>query len=261
MQNNVKNTYTQEDIENALRQIGLVKGDHIFTHSNVGFFGILEGAETENDYYRIFKAAIFNVIGSEGTMIMPTFTYSYCWKKFYNKKTSPSECGLLPEMMRLDPEAFRSDDANFSIVAIGNLAEYFIRNPPINSFGPDSFWERFLMKNGKIVNFNFDSASTFFHYVERVLKVPYRWDKKFPGISIIDGKEVKGEYYHFVYDLEKPNHVPEFTKFHKRAEELGYVKKVNLGRGQIISITARDTFDLIKKELKTNPSFLIVGPL
>jgi aminoglycoside 3-N-acetyltransferase len=192
---------------------------------------------------------------------MPTFTYSFCWNKVYDKKASISECGLLAELMWNDHEAIRSDDANFSIVAIGALAEYFTEYSPKHSFGPDSFWERFLEKKGKFVNLNFDAASTFIHYVEKKIQVPYRYDKKFTGISIIDGKEVEREFVHYVYDLEKPNHEPAFAKFHKRAEELGLVKKVNLGRGQIVSITAQETYDLIEKELKTNPSFLIVGQL
>ncbi len=261
MRNKVKNLYNQEDIENALRKLGLTKGDLIFSHSNVGFFGILEGAETEEDYFNIYKTAIINVIGFDGTFIMPTFTYSYFRNKIYDKNTSISECGLLTEIMRKRSKAIRSEDANFSIAAIGHLAEYLTKNPPEHSFGPDSFWERFLKQNGKFVNFNLDSASTFIHYVEKVIQVPYRYDKKFPGISILDGKEVERAFYHYVYDLDKPNHQPDFPKFHKRADELGLVKKTNLGRGQIVSITARDTFDLIEKELKINPSFLIVGPL
>ena len=257
----MQNKYNQKDIENALKEIGINKGDHIFSHSNVGFFGILEGAETEEDYYKIFKTAFLNVIGTEGTIIMPTFTYSFCWNKVYDKNASISDCGLLAELMWKDPEAIRSDDANFSIVALGALAEYFTQNPPKHSFGPNSFWERFLEKNGIFVNLNFDAASTFIHYAEKKIQVPYRYDKKFKGISIIDRKEIEGEFYHYVYDHEKLNHKPAFAKFHKRADELGLVKKVNLGRGQIVSITAKETYDLIEKELKTNPSFLIVGLL
>jgi len=40
---------------------------------------------------------------------------------------------------------------------------------------------------------------------------------------------------------------------------LGLAKTANLGRGQIVLISAKDTFELIKKEIKKNPSFLVKG--
>jgi aminoglycoside 3-N-acetyltransferase len=249
--------YTFNDLKNALQELELKEGDNLFIHSNVGFFGVLQNANSAEDYYNIFKTAIFDVISKQGTLVMPTFTYSFCWNQVYDKNVSPSLCGLLAEQMRMDPEAIRSEDANFSIIAIGKLAEEFTQDPPEYSFGPNSFWEKFLNNDGIFVNFNFDAGSTFIHYVERTLQVPYRWDKPFPGTSIINGEPREGLFYHYVYDLENPDHEPNFPKFHKKAVEEGLVKKVNLGRGQIISITSRDTFNLIRKVIKKDPSFLI----
>src|SRR3989338_10957632 len=233
--------YSKKDIVRALLEIGITKGDNIFTHSNIGFFGRLEGAKSQEDYYRIFKEAIFEVIGSRkdgsgdrgsagGTLVLPTFSYSFCKKQPYDKKSTPSVCGLFSEMVRKDQEAIRSDDANFSIAAIGKNAELFTRNAPEHSFGPDSFWDRFLHAGGKICNFNFDAGSTLIHYVEKKITVPYRYDKGFPGKAIEGGKETDKIFYHYVYDLAKQNNEADFTKFDKKAKELGLAKVVKLGK-------------------------------
>ena len=249
--------YTKEDIINSLNEVGLKKGDNIFTHSNLGFFGKLRDAESSMDYCSIFKEAILSVIGSSGTLVVPTFSYSYCNNQIYDPKNTPSVCGIFSEFIRKEQYSKRSLDANFSITSIGSKAEYFTENCSSHSFGKNSFWERFLLENGKFCNFNFDSGSTFFHYVEKILNVPYRFDKNFSGTSIINKNEIKNSFIHFVYDKSIPSHEPNFEKFHKKAIELKLVKTSNLGKGQIVCISAQNTLELIKIKIKSNPNFLI----
>lgn len=253
--------YAKQNIIEALKSLGLKQGDSLFCHNNIGFFGRLEDAKSSKDYYEIFKSTIFEVIGDEGTLVCPTFSYTFCKQQDFDVKNTPGVCGAFSEMMREDKDAFRSEDANFSIVAIGKNAKYFTENSPEYSFGENCFWERYLKVDGIFCNFNFDSGSTFIHYVEKRLNVLYRWDKGFDGIVINGGKKEKRTFYHFVCDLENENHSPDFTKFDKKAKELGLAKTTNLGKGQILKISAKDTFNLIEKELKTTPNFLIKGSL
>ncbi len=254
-----KSEYTKTDIIAALRQLGLQEGSHIFIHSNVGFFGKLTGANTPEEVYSNFKKAIREVIGKTGTVIYPTFSYSFCKGQDFDPSMTESTCGILSEVARQDADSIRSHDANFSIAAQGELAVYFTENPPKNSFGDNCFWERFLEKDGIFVNFNFDSGSTFVHYAERKLNVPYRWDKPFTGNLLVNAHAQESTFYHYVRDLDKPEHAPIFTKLDAAAKAQELNKTVNLGRGQIVCITAKDTFDLIQKEIKNQPDFLIAG--
>jgi len=253
------NDYSKEDIIQALIHVGITENDSIFIHSNIGFFGRLKDGTDKNSFYQIFKEAIFNVIGEGGTLVVPVFTYSYCWNKIFNKEETPGICGIFSEMIRLDSESLRSDDANFSIATIGKHAKYFTQNSPENSFATDSFWGRFLKCDGKFCNFNFDSGSTFIHYVERLLHVPYRYDKKFTGRSVCDEKETEGAFYHFVYDLEKPENSPYFEQFDRWVKEMGIARTADMGKGQIVAISARDTLEVIKQEIQKDPAFLIMG--
>ncbi len=249
--------FTQNDIIHALRELGVQNGDHIFVHSNIGFFGKLAGANDEHELYLAFKNAMHEVVGEAGTVIHPTFSYSFCKGQDFDPQITPGICGMLSEMARQDADYTRSLDPNFSIAASGKLAEFFTEKPDNYSFGKNSFFARFMEKGGIFVNLNFDAASTFVHYAEREANVSYRWDKPFEGNIITNGKAEKATFYHYVRDLEKPEHAPVFTKFDAKAKELNLAKTVNLGRGQIVSISAKDTFDLIEKTLKTEPKFLI----
>ena len=256
-----KSDYEYNDIIFSLRKIGLEQGDSVFIHSNLGFFGKLKDANDSTDYNRFFKNAIFEVIGEQGTMITPTFSYSFCNSERFDVKETPGICGMFSEFIRKDTTSTRSNDPNFSISAIGKYADFFTRDCSSHSFGKSSFWERFLGKKGRICNFNFDSASTLFHYIEKILNVSYRFDKKFQGELKIGDKYETRSFEHFVYDKNKPQHTPNFEKFHNKAMELKKVNICNLGRGQITCISAEDTLNLIKKEIKIKPDFLIDGQI
>lgn len=251
--------YDYDDIVNTLKKVGLQQGDKIFNHSNLGFFGRLKDAKIEDDYCSTFLNAIFDIIGNEGTLIVPVFSYSFCWNKIFDKLNTPGICGLFSEYVRKQDIAKRSDDANFSIASIGYDSHIFTDNAPVDPFGPDSFWDHLYKLDGKICNFNFDSGSTFFHYVEKVLDVPYRTDKFFKGISIINGKETLKTFSHYVRDNDNRATYPDFETFDFLARKKNLTKFANLGRGQITSITLKDTMELILTQYKNDPNFLIKG--
>ena len=253
--------YIYDDIKTSLKQTGLKKNDNIFIYSNLGFFGKLKNAQLKEDYCSAFKNAFLEIIGEEGTLIAPTFSYSFCNNEIFDPLSTPSICGIFSEFLRCDKKSIRSRDANFSIAAIGKNAKTFTENSPEKSFGENSFWQKFLDYDGKFCNLNFDCGSTFIHYVEREIHVPYRYDKPFSGILSENSKRIQCTFYHFVYDLKKTNHMPDFTKFDQVAKKQKVARIANLGKGQIVTISAKESFNLIQTEIKKNPAFLIKGNL
>jgi hypothetical protein len=59
--------------------------------------------------------------------------------------------------------------------------------------------------------------------------------------------------------LNKQENSPDFSKLDKKASELNKIKKMNLGKGQITSITSKEIFEIIRKELECHSDFLIKG--
>lgn len=251
--------YTFSDISSALRDAGIKEGDSVFTHSNLGFFGTLDGANSKEEYCKIFYTAIRNVIDETGTFVVPTFTYSFTDGDFFDPTKTASDMGMLSEYIRTHPDSLRSTDPNFSVAAIGPKAEYFTIDSPSHSFGQDSFWERFLAVQGQFCNLNFDAASTFLHYVERCLDVPYRWDKPFSGTICQEDSKERRVFYHFVRDLKTDDHTPDFAAFDEYATQKDAVDRVNLGKGQVVKISAQDKYDIAEDGYLNDPSFLISG--
>ena len=253
--------YSKKDIFNALKKIGISKGDSILIHSNLGFFGKLKEAKKSVDYCKIFTDTILDIIETNGTLVVPTFSYSFCWDQIFDMdNTATSDCGIFSEYIRKNEKSIRSEDGIHSIAAIGKNAGFFTQNAPKQSFGKNSFWERFRKENGKICRFNLNADfNTFIHYVEKEMNVPYRFDKIFSGEIIIEGIKKSHENIHFVRDLNDENTIPDLSKLELKMKEMNYIKKSNLGKGQILSYYAKDVFNIISKEIIKNPNFLIKG--
>ncbi len=251
--------YTGSDIAAALAAVGVTAGAAVFSHSNVGFFGRLEGATTPAACWEIYRSAIFEVLGASGTFAVPTFSYSSCNGRPFDPAVTPGQCGMLSEWVRLDSAAVRSADPNFSVAAIGRAAHALCDDVGVHPFGPDSFWARFLANDGWLVNLNFDAGTTFQHFVERELRVPYRWDKSFRGMCRVDGTWVERESWHYVFDHAVAEHFPDFGKLHRAAIEAGVLKSAQLGRGMVVAVRVADLDRIIRRELPRRPDFLIEG--
>lgn len=246
--------YTLPEVHEAVYKLGIKPGDSVFIHSNIGFFGRCRYADTVEETCQIFLDAIKSQIGNSGTVVVPTFTYSYPRREEYDIK-APSPMGSFSEYIRRHPESFRSSDPCYSIAAIGEKAEAFASEATPNSFSWQSFFGRFQKAKGKILNFNFDAGSTFIHFVERNMLVPYRFDKEFHGASLIDGTRVYGRQRIFVR-YRHPELEADFTTFDNLARKHGLFRSVRLGRGEMGVISAEDTHLLIKETLPTRPWFL-----
>jgi aminopeptidase-like protein/aminoglycoside N3'-acetyltransferase len=248
--------YTQAEMIDALRAVGLKQGDVVFSHANVGFFGFPDAGHTAEAIFETIFGAFRAVIGEAGTLVVPTFTYSFAKNQPYNADESPSSMGIFAEMLRQLPEARRSWDPMFSVAAVGARAEELTADVPVECFGSGSFWDRFFKANGVICNLNFDAGSTFIHYVERCLDVPYRYDKFFPGVFEQNGETRRGCAIYFCQDLSNPDTVAAFEPFDALARERGVLRTAKAGRGAVVALTAADTYRLIEDALPQRPYLL-----
>lgn len=252
--------YTVDDIVTALREAGVCEGDNIFIHCNIGFFGRLEGATSSDTLCEGFLEGLKRAVGPEGTLVVPTFSYSFCHGEVYNPATTKSGCGLFTEYIYKQDGVIRSLDPNFSVAAIGKYADYFTEKPTNESFCYGSFWTRLMEKKGKIVCMNMDCGSTFVHYIEKQNEVPYRYNKAFNGcIELPDGTVKRDYFVHFVYGLESPEDGPYFTRLDEKIRCAGLCRTANLGKGTLLAMDANEYYDFISKTLKSEPRFLTRG--
>jgi len=258
--------YSRKELTEALSAIGLKRGDIVFSHSNIGFFGRPQGAGNQNECSQLILDSIFDVIGPNGTLVVPTFTYSFQNNNVFDHNHSPSACGVFTEYVRRQPECVRSIDASVSVAAMGHFAQEMVMNVPENSYGPDSFFHRFHRADGVICNLNFDAGSTFVHYVERCLDVPYRFDKTFEGAIRRSGIETPDKSTLWVRHLDWTdstgkaiNTATRFEEFDSLARSAGVYQTHSVGRGFAGLIRSNDAYRLIEDTLKERPLFLTAG--
>ncbi len=248
--------YDRAAIDACLAGLPLEAGDIVFSHSNVGFFGRPADARSGAEICAALAAAILERIGPGGTLVVPTFTYSFSGGEVFDVENTESKMGGFAEWVRRQPDACRSADPFYSVAAIGARALEMTRDAPENSFGPGSFFDRFTKTGGKILNMNFDAGSTLVHYVERELRVPYRFDKTFTGTIREKGATRSARATIWVRYLSDDALIAAFEPFAALARERGLFVTRPLGRGEIGVITARDTFELIRTTLPSRPWFL-----
>ncbi len=248
--------YNAADLDAALARLPLRLGDVLFLHSNLGFFGRPEGISDSETVCRLFFDALMRRLGGKGTLVVPTFTYSFPRGEVFDPAESASAMGSFAEWLRQHPDAQRSCDPCYSVAAVGELAEKLTFAAPENSFSPEGFFGRFLDVDGMVLNLNFDAGSTFLHYLERQFGVSYRFDKTFAGYIREHGKTRRATNTIHVRYLSSDATVPVFEPFHALAQAAGLFVGAPRGRGRIGAIRAADCQRLLKETLPVRPWLL-----
>ena len=248
--------YQREELTTALAKLPLGHGDVLFCHSNLGFFGRMTGTQNIDELCEIFFEEILARVGPHGTLVVPTFTYSFPRREIFDVQRTSSKMGAFSEWVRRRPNAIRSRDPCYSVAAVGADAESLTRDVSTNSFDENSFFGRFSRRNGKILNLNFDAGSTFVHFVERKLNVPYRFDKSFVGVMRDNDVDRSVSSTIWVRYLCDDSLEAAFEAFDEAARAERLFVTVPLGRGQLGSISAEATGDLIRRLIVRRPWFL-----
>jgi aminoglycoside N3'-acetyltransferase len=164
---------TRSHIITALSELGLAAGDCVLVHSSLSSMGNVEsGADTVID-------AFLSVLGSEGTLVMPTLCQKEMDRRFeiWDVRTSPSDVGRITETFRLRPGVLRSDHATHSVAATGRWAFEITQGHRTASgrpgpwgdaaFGRGSPWEKLYDLEAQIVFLGVDfRVNTMGHFVE-----------------------------------------------------------------------------------------------
>jgi aspartate/methionine/tyrosine aminotransferase/aminoglycoside N3'-acetyltransferase len=254
--------YCKEDLVKALIDVGIKKGDIIFSHVGMGFLGYPKEGRDLDTMFDVVYGAFKEVLGKKGTILVPTYSYSFCKNEPFNVRDTPSTVGYFTEKFRKLPEAERSLEPIFSVAGIGPKTKSLIKDLPMISFGPDCIYERLLKNNAYVCNVGVGFRyATFVHYAERSVGIPYRFDKKFKGI-IIDknGKKRNAEIVYYVRNaVDDKTTLADLSRLERDVKEAGVLGSVPVGNGVVTRISCRDLFDFCLKSIKKDPWYLARG--
>lgn len=239
------------EIEELFKTLGLRSGETVLVFSNAASLGL-----TENGLSGIYQA-FKNVLGPQGTLVVPTFTFSFCNSQIFDLQNTRSICGAFTNFVRTIPGAIRSIHGNHSFAAIGNRAEDALVATDKSSFGAGSALTSMLALNVKILLLGV-IHNTYIHYVEKRFKVEYRYDKYFTGM-VRDGKHVYQDT--FVFFVRKLGLEGTSTKDREPQRNLFFetsaCKTVDFVYGTHRLHQASDFCEFMLNELNKDPLFLV----
>jgi aminoglycoside 3-N-acetyltransferase len=192
--------------------------------------------------------SFLKAVGQSGTLLLPLFNFDFTKGVAFDIRTTPSHMGALTESGRMHPFAVRTGHPIYSFAAIGFAAEKFRGINNFSGYGSDSPFAVLGEMNGKIAVLDLpdQNSMTFYHHVEEMHEVDYRYHKKFTAdYTDESGKTESKTYGLFVRNIEKGvlTHV-------NPAGELMWEKglysgcRPNYGSG-LRTITARQMYDFV----------------
>jgi aminopeptidase-like protein/aminoglycoside N3'-acetyltransferase len=261
-----KTDYGRTDLVNGLKVTGLRPGDTVFFQVSHLTLGRLEFGPAETEPCELLYSAMREAIGAEGTMLLPAFSLSFCRYEDFDVWATPSIQGAWSysleflEYFRRLPGVVRSVDPIFSVAGLGPNAEKLLTRLPNTSYGKDCLHERLMKFRGKICGIGVGLAETsFLHYVEEAVGVPFRYKKLFTGRIVQNGKLSKQGWISSVA-IQVANALPDGTRLEKIAGFDARCRIADVGLGAVVSIDCRSFYELASREIARDPWITARGP-
>jgi len=250
---------TQQDLLLGFKKMGLKKGDVLLVHSSFKSFAGVEGGP------QAVISALLTVLGTEGTLIVPTFTFTFCQQfndtgnGFFDLENTPSEMGIITELVRKMPGSKRTVNPIYSVSIHGKLANKLALINDKSAYGKNSIFGKLHDLKGKImiIGLDFNHSMTFFHHVEEMHGIDYRYPKQFTGTIVANGKKYQDTFTMLVRDIAKGVETS-VNPMGELLEKNGLVANQKIGESLVKLMDAVAVFDFTSQAMKQDPHLLYI---
>lgn len=253
----------KKDIMEALKEIGVSKGQSIMVHTSLSSLGFVCGGA------QVVIEALLESVGEEGTIMMPTQSWKNLdpttgvhweepeewWQSIrdhwpaYDKKITPTNTmGAVAEMFRTWPGTERSEHPARSVAAWGKYAEYLTKDHDLsNIFGEGSPIGKLYELDGYVllIGVGYDK-NTSLHLADVRAEYPGKHNCTEYSAIMENGKRVWKAYDTLFVDGE------DFEKIGEAFEAEHKVWKASLGNGMVTLMRQRDVVDFAVKWIERN---------
>ncbi|WP_323914998.1 AAC(3) family N-acetyltransferase [Aeromonas veronii] len=245
-----------EALSHTLSTLGIARGSTLMVHSDAMAVAQFPG-QSNNAGMHAFWSGIQEWLGDEGTLLVPTFTYSLTRQVCFDRATSPSEVGLMTELFRTLPDVGRTRDPIFSMAVWGAGGGEIITAGGHDCFGQDSPFAWLAAHDGWIAGFAcHPDRITFTHYVEQQLGVDYRFMKRFEG-DVCEGGAVRPWYCdYFVRRLDLASEI-DLSRLVDALKSQGKWRQALFGRLPVWAVRCADFAAVAKQLITEHPHALI----
>lgn len=195
------------EIAQDWNSVYIEKGDIILIHSSLR--RTLEKYSSKYGFKitpDIILESFIEAVGEKGTLLFPLFNFDYTEGITFNIKNTPSQMGILSETARKHPKVVRTGHPIYSFAVIGNKIGRFKNLTNYSGYGSDSPFRILYELGGKIAILDLEdqNSQTFYHHIEEMNIISYRFHKKFTSKYIDEeGIETTRTFGLYVRDLEE----------------------------------------------------------
>lgn len=188
------------------RAVGICEGDCLLLHANSLRAMVQLRRASLPATPEMVLTSFLEAVGPEGTLLFPLFNFDFTRGVAFDIRHTPSQMGGLSEAARVHPAAVRTGHPLYSFAVIGKHSCRFAGLDNRSGYGADSPFALVRELNGKIglLDVADQGAMTFYHHIEEMMAVDYRYMKTFLG-DYIDAQGVSStrEYCLYVRDLAR----------------------------------------------------------
>ncbi len=246
-------------IDRIVNYLGVDKGDIVFLSSDIKRIVYEEYNRTgELPNMNILIDSFINAIGTEGTLILPTYNWDFCHGTPFDWRKTKGRTGSLGNLCLERCDFKRTKHAIYSYVVWGKYKEKLCSIDYKSSFGRNSifgFMDRHHAKH-VMLDVNFNRAFTFLHYAEeKVSNLCYRFIKDFTGEYIDEnGKKTIKTYSMLVRNLLVGVKV-DMTLFEQEMIDAGIAKTIILnGIPYMVVPDVHVTIPYMENDIRNNLS-------
>ena len=241
-----------DDLVAGFHELGVEPGDTLLVHSSYKSFGPVEGGpQTVVD-------ALIAALGPQGTLIMPTFNFDFNKGQPWDVRSTPSQMGVLTELVRKDPRAKRVFHPIYSFAILGKHADTLGSLRYKSSYERNSVFGKLRDLDAKImvVGLSYTNSMTFFHHIEQMEGVDYRFLKQFTGeVTDWDGTTRTDTFEMLVRDIDK-GVITEVDPMGALMEQAGVIKVGRIGEAAVKLMKANDVYAFTAREMRRDPHLL-----
>lgn len=243
------------NIKKNLQRIGLENGMIVYVHSSMSSFGYVRGGHDS------VINPILNIIGNEGTIVMPTFTHK---TDIFNPENTKSWTGAISESLRYKKNSIRSVHPTHSVAAFGALASEITKGHEKSKspFDEKSPFHKLANKESYILMLGTENNSMI-HYVQNKVNFPNLFLEGIFDCKYILNEKIKSmktKIHHpdgsikYICNGKECSDVEFLIKMYNnlKFEERDYMKTVKIGKATCHLINTQDFVKEATKYLKDN---------
>jgi len=246
------------DFVRSLKEAGIQKADTVLVTSDISVFGKLRLLDRDL-LCKALVDAIKEVVGDQGTIVMPTFSYSFCNNDVFDINSTRSTVGVLTEYFRQQPDTSRTHQPIFSMAIWGKHQQELLDVGP-DCFDRDSIFGKLHNLHGKFLCFGASFHScTFLHYVEQLHGVPYRFMKSYTG-TIKAGEDVYEATCTYLVRHLDGSVAYDLTRFEPYLRQNGMLSEARVGSGKMLAVDLDNVFEQAHNMLDMDIYYFLKEP-